>query len=797
MAKAVKWVKKRSYKLQNGWTLLKNKISQVTKTIELHKKYTRFKKKVVAAKKLLVFYFYFVRLRILNYFRYDVYFFLRIRRFFLGTVLYFSLLFVAAYFFDLYIHPELLNSDAVTFFTATGAMVGGILAIIFSLNILLMDKAEKIPVGFYDIAAKDRVHNAIYILISACSLTLFAFAVAHGTLHLGLSKYLLEAALLLVGIVFYLVFILYQRVLNRLNPNFVLGEVHRLAINELNRIKSRAEEISRVLEKNPTIDKTITKQTILAKSYQYLRPDIYRINASLNYLYDYHDRLTVNREHSSAESVLQIIEAVLTKYFEVRKESSVVLPSSLLLATTSDSKEFLTPVLERLLAIGEEYMRNNSNTGITKVVRVFRDLCIVASDIKYVLGRQVENPIFAQCRGYLDQLIDSAVKFKSLEGLFQGAVVYKDLGIIAVRKNLVHEITPIYDSLEEIAIGGLLNNQEAVLSESVSSYNGILVELVFSSSFNLEIELKGLLGKIENIIYLAFISVVGGGLRGNYLTQTTLAQPFETLRGCVYGLAKKIEEKDIPNEMRGLKSAFLNVVEETRITLRSLSEKMKNADHLLINTFGHVISDIGELLLDLSINPKWNLNKRELESQTAWYIHQPEWFTHDVQKINSNLSFDSLVEAVAKIGMKGLQVGNVEIAIEAEKIIMRFAVEMLEKEDDSRSRFGFTEPRIMERACYVGILALKLGKTGAVEALKPLVIEFETAYITKWFPDDREPTSPKKNQLMLELIQLSNEAGQYQASRILDNSRERVLELVNRSDIENFIFTIWNVRIEQ
>lgn len=796
MAKGTKSIKRDSFTLTNVWTSLKKKIRFKPQTNRLGKNLIKLRNRLTVGKKYLIFYFFFVRLRILNFFRYDVSYHVKKRRFYLGSIGYFLLLLTSAYFFDRSIKPQLLNGDAITFFTAAGGMIGGILAIIFSLNILLMDKAEKIPTGFYDIAAKDRVHNIIYILISGCSLLLFSFAITYGALHQGLSKYALEIALLLLGIVFYLVFILYQRVLNKLNPNYILRQIRKLALDELNKIKSRAEEIARVLSKDPVIDQAVTRQTILAKSYQYLRPDLYKINLSLNYLYDYHDRLVSNRERSSAENVLQIIEIILVKYFETRKESSVVLPSGFLLVTTSDSKEFLTPVLERLLAVGEEYMRSNNNTGITKVVRIFRNLCIVASNIRYVTGRNVENPILEQCRGYFGQLMDSSVKLKSLEGLFQGAIVYKDLGILAVQKNLFYEMTPVFNTLEKIAISGLVNNQEAVLSESINSFNGILVELVFSSGFNLEIKLKSLLEKIETIIFLAYISIAGGGLRENYLTQTSLALPFQTLKNCIYGLAKKIEEKDTPEKTRKLKSVFFIVVEETRSTLRTLSEKMKNADHLLISTFGEVIADIGVLLLDLTVNPKWNPEKRELESQIGWYIHQPAWFTHDVPKIKDSLSFDSLVEAVAKIGLKAVQGGNIEIAIESEKIIKRFAVEMLEKEEGTR--FGFTEPRIMERACFIGILSHKIGKNGVVEALKPLITDFETAYIAKWFPDDQEPTSPKKNQLLIEIMQLADEAGQYnRASRILDDSREQLLELVNRADIEEFIFTVWGVRIDR
>lgn len=761
-------------------------------------KKTQLIKAITKFRKRLVFFVYLTRLRFFSYFRYRVSTFFLKWGFLIVSILYFITLSIVLYFFDSFVNPGFTNGDAITFFTAAGAMVGGILAIIFSLRIFLMDKAERIPVGFYEIASKDKSHDLIYVLISLCSLLLFSFAIGHGTLQMGFSKTSLEIAIFLMSAAFYLVFLLDKRVRDRLNPNAVLLEVRKYALNELDKVKKRAAEIATVLEKDPSLDGEVTSEAILAKSYQYLKPDISKVNASLNYLYDYHDRLVANREHSSAQAVLQTIEIVLLRYFEARKESSVVLPSGLFFTTTSDSREFLTPVLERLLSVGEEYMRNNNNPGITKVIFVFKDLCVAASEIKYVTGRTSENPILEQCRGYLDQLMDSAVKLKHLEGLFQGAVVYKDLGVIAVNKGLFHEFSPVFNTLEKIAISGLVNQQEVVLSESVNSYNGILATLVLSEGFNLEIKLKSLLEKVENVIFLAYYSVSAGTLRGNYLTQTTLAIPFETLRDCIFELARRIEEKKTPEDMRHLKSTFFTVVEETRRTLRTLSEKMKNADHLLITTFSMVISDIGELMIRLSVNPKWNPEKRQLESQTKWYIHQTTWFTHDVPKIKSNLSFDSLVEAATKIGIQSLQQGNEEIAIEAEKIIKDFAVTMLAKEEGD-TRFGFTEPRIMERACYIGIVAKKLGKTTVVNALKPLISEFETAYRALYFKDDRESTSsPTKDQLMLELIQLADEAGEYRdplTSRIMDDSKERLLELVNKSDIEEFIFEIWAVRV--
>ncbi len=708
------------------------------------------------------------------------------------SFLYFLFLFTLAYSFEIYIGSSLDIDNAITFFTAAGSMVGGILAIIFSLNILLMDKAEKIPTGFYDIAASDKSQNFIYFLISGCSLFLFVSSLIYGRIHIGYSKYALEIALIVLGLVFYLVFLLYRRVLKKLNPIHVMNEVYGLAIKELKRIKRKAEYIAKILKKNPDLDGSISEETVIAKSYEFLQPDLRKINASLNYLFDYHDRLITNRERSSAEEVLDIIQSILSEYIKTRRNTSTIIPTYFLITSISDSNAFLTPVLERLQAIAEEYMKENNTTGITKIIRLFRDMYKISSEINYVTGRRTDNPILSLFRGYLDQIVESSVKLNSLEGLFQSAIVYKDLGIISIQKSLCYEMTPVFNTLEKISFAGMTLNHEVVMTEAINSLNALLHELIQTSHHNLEIKLRPLVEKIQNIVYLSYMSHRSGTLRENYFSLTSLSTPFEVFRDSLLILARKVEETE--EESREYKRSFLIATEELRRLLRNLSDSIKNADHILIGTFGKVIEDIGVVLLELSVNPKWENEKRELVNQASWYIHQPEWFTSDVPKIKSNQSFDSLVEAVSKIGIKAVQVGNLEIATVSVEIIQKFALEMLEKEEGTS--YGYTEPRIMERACYVGIIALKSNLQQVVDRVKVLIEEFETAYVAKWFPDGREVSSPKKNQLLVELFELIDASRQFdRLDRILDNSREVVLELVNTQDIKAFITRIWGITV--
>jgi len=750
-------------------------------------------------KKTSIFYFYVGRLRLLNYFRFRFLHYINSKKTIIGILVYFLILFGAILLLGKFIDPSFDKSDAITFFTAVATMIGGILAIIFSLSVLLMgNAAERIPVGFYETVAKDRFHDLIFFLISICSLTIFTFALLFGKLGLGLSVFLFQAVLFLVGVVFFLTFVFYQRVRSRLNPANVLKIASKQALEKLESTHKRAKEIAEVLIRQPKLDKTVTKEEALATSFQYLQPEFVYINSRLNYLFDYHNKLVASNERSSALDVLQIITKILQTYFQTRKDSSLVLPAGFILATTSDSRAFLTPPLERFVAVGENYMRDNDNEGITRVISIFVQLCQSASQINYLTKHKVESPIMEQCRGYLDQLLQSAIKFNYQEALFQGAVAYPQITPIVIKQNLHHEFLSIYEMLDKIAISALANRFNVVLGEVINAYTITISQLISSRYFNLEMELKSLLKHLRDIIFYAYVSISAGTLESSFVTQTNLALPFKTLLSLIFQAAKVATDAKTQDEQKDWKQVFFTSVEELRATFRYLSEKMKTPNHVLINTFGDIISDIGCLLLDLTQNNKWKEDKTELTKQVGWYLYQTEWFIHEAEKIKDNHAFDSLVEAAAKIGIRALQRDQDETAKDAIKIISNFANKMLVKEEGNA--YGFTEPRIMERACFIGILALKVGKKEIIDELKKYIKPFEEAYIKKWFsniPKGIKLSSPTKDQLMMEVHGLIQEIrNRYEHLPIMDRSNEIMAQLVNEEDVNKFIFEVWRVKIE-
>lgn len=738
---------------------------------------------------LIIFYVLSYRLKFLYFFRNRV---KKHKKWPLAllTVLYFVVLLCGSLYLGQYIHI-VGNPDSVAFLTSAGAMAGGMLAIIFSLGILLMgNAAEKIPVGFYESAAKDWFHNLSFVVIGFSSFSMFMLAL------LPVRVISFQITIFLIGTIFYFTFVFYRRVKDRLNPNNVLRIAASQSLKSLKRSKKYANEFADVLMKQPN-KKAVTKEFALAAAYQYVQPEFMLLNSRLTYLFDYHDKLFVANEKQSALIVLGTIESIIEGYLTQRKDSSLVLPTGMLLTLTSDSQNFLSPNLERLNAIADKYMKADEGSGVRKVISVYTNLMQVASEVSYPQQTTVDNPVFTQFTGYFSQLVESACSYGYIESLFQAARAYGRIGQLVIAKNLQTEFGSIYRNLNKIAYSGAKKHSDVVMQEVISSYCIIIQTLVASKYFCFSSELKHLLEKLREIIYLGFLYSSQQTLQDSYFITTSLSSPFDSLSRLASQAASAANAASTAGQEAQVgewQSIFMVIAEETRATLRFLSEKMMSPGNLLMNDFSRVIKEIAFLMLELSKDPIWSDKKDELLRKIGWYLHQPEWFTSGVKKFDDNNAFDSLVEVTAKIGLKALQQDEDKLASDAVEILYRFAYKLMET---GCSSHGYTEPRIIERACYLGVLALKLGKTEIVDSQKVKILQFEKDYLEKCYNDApaeiKSSASARLLNDMMGLVRNKHDIYGHQMVSILEDSKDTLFTLVDGIDIEKYIYEIWKV----
>lgn len=705
-----------------------------------------------------------------------------------------------------FIHLDPLNKDSqvLTYFITAATMIGTVIGIFFSLKTLILQReAENTTAGFFLTIEKNGKQNFVFfwltgtvILFSILGLTLSSYNIGVLSYNYDMLKLVIQTSFFIIGFDFYLIFELVEEQKRRINPFRILLDVQQSSIDYLDKIYQSAIKYSNFVLLHPKTDRRTNKQELLASTFQAYRKDFQYLSTRINYLFDYHDKVLSGKDRIAAFSILDVITNIIKKYFEIRKTSSVMLPSGFFFVSTSDSKDFLTPIVEHLLTVGENYLKQEDAEGVRKVITLFEELVINSGEIKYVSTRSHDNPIFEQFFGYLNHFVTSITKEAFMEGMFSGALTYQRIGNYIISKNMYHQIGTVFDQLDKITVSSLTKNQKVVTSEVINTYSTLIVSLFRNQSL-IQHVLDDLMQHLQRTVALCFAYSQSSTMEDRRFQQE-IAKPFETLSDLIVQTSNSLSSTRSIRRKNEIKHSVMKSSEELRASLRTLSENIKNADSLLINSLARVIEVVGQKLIHLANDRHWPDKRTELINQAKWYLNQPKWFSHYAVKIESNLNFDALPDAVAKMGLISVSENLDDIAKDANTVISQFANEMLEKEKGDR--YGFTEPRIMVLACYIGIYALKQGKTDIVNHLKPLITAFETAYKQKWFsniPEGVRLTSPTENQLLTEVLEFRDKINDLNRVSVpLENVEEMAIQLVTVEDVKKFIREIWQVEVQ-
>ena len=714
---------------------------------------------------------------------------------------YFVFLLGISFFVSFYVWNESIFKIVPSFLATAGAMIGGILAIIISFGCLLMQNAaNSTSAGFYNLIAKDRVQHVVYWLLTGIILWLFSFSLFFGNNDFAakrpfLSSLSVMTSFFLIGCSFWLLYYLFKRIHLRINPYANIKVIYQDSFKYITQISKITHEMASVMHKVPDKPSNQTYETTLAGAFQLVKPQIKSLSARIDFLFDYHDKLLANSEKRTAKEVLNIIYSILVSYMSLRSKSSIVIPDSVgfYLVGISDSQSFLSKHLEGLVAKGKQYINQNDDVGATHIIDLLKNLTISSKDIEYVTGQNNENPIFSQCRGYLGQITEYALHKQSLEASFQCTRALTDISLVACKKNLSNQISLIIELLDKICLMSLLANQRVVWQTAYETLIFVLRSIIQNWQYSYSYPLKQLMNKALGIIVYSLKAPLSNGAIENIDIHTKLGEFFS----CVLSeIDRTIRALDNGNQ-NIVRSSLESLVEEYIALLRGLSENKVTADCLLMTSIGNSIAGIGRLLLYVS-NKTANVDEDEtLIKSVMSLIYIPGWFIYNSEAVSPSMSFDTLIESIAKIGLYATEIQNNKVAMQAISSIFNAADTMFEKE--SGSRYGFTCPRIVELAGYIAILANKNGQVEVLdkfkEELEPFQVKYEKEVISKW-PQGTSSLGPRKDQVCRELFKLRREA--YEncarrdiAARLSDRACDYLLQKIDYVDIDRFIYMIW------
>ena len=638
-------------------------------------------------------------------------------------------------------------------FLTVGAMIGGVLAIVFSLSLFGEQNAANLHLSrHFEIYAHGWREKFIYVLIVMITIFFLATGIWLNSnppdITPTLKSITIVFFLLGVGFVFVLVDWQYEIIRRRTNPVSAIHLLEKKAIDHLGKIHRGAGKLAKIVR---AANREVSEELALASVYSgYLQPHLSVVESRIELLLELSAKLSNRNEILTTNRALKSVHNVLAKYLDLRKDSSLALSSSVaLLVVTSDSEDFIASSLERLNNVGEDFIKGRKTENARYVVDMYQSLAAKSKDIEFI-NRDCENPIFAQITGYLNLYIRFAISQKEQEVVFRAARVYTDLALVALEKKLSAPLFGIQRQLHQIGEFGVVGKLTFIVDECHRGWLQILRGIFHYRSFhNAQVQMRSTLEYVENLVLLMRHAVSLGHLNSDFTTSLSETKAYDELMEVIGGITHAYfnELKEV-HAKKSYRSCMMTLFDEIYGSLRRLSEQIKNCDSELVDSIGRLISNLNFVIINLLKQDDFadRQIQRQLERTLSGNIHIPMWFVHHSESFQDSYFFWTLNESIAKTGVLSFKEGHYNLVLDCIKAIHSIAKETLKKIQTSD---GNAEPGVMLRVCYLGVLALKHNQQGIFTEVKESIVEFEQLYADR-FPTLPNQVNPGETQLYLE-----------------------------------------------
>lgn len=617
--------------------------------------------------------------------------------------------------------PEFfIRGDGVSaYFIGLGAAVFGLLAIGFSLQTLVIQNtAENRSAGLYEIEGRDWVPTAIFILLSLISLCFFFVSQWAMGMVAEERRISVVASIPTIAFVLWALYALYRHTFHRMSPTKVIRRVEGKIRKDLLWMAKIARQNAVVIEWKAK-DSTVTQHVAAGVMFSRMKPRLQHASQMIEFLFDYHDKLVAAQEHYAAREVLDAVRNILLEYLAARSNSSLRQPVELFGVSESDSQTFLTSTLEDLASRGKQYIASGDDRGATHVIGVFKDAIIASTQVKFYPDGSDENPVFSQLRGYFDQISDASMSESKIEAFYQVVRAYEGIGEAALVSGQSMEFYSIVNKMHLLGnFAARRKSLEIVWAASIHTVTSWMNTLM-SDVYIDDTEFSHL---FETWIDLT-VTGLRNGMRELVLTTTPITYILLVIKNYLDQVFAKWQQEQ-GDEKRNLEAMLLRIITQFKDKLYELTKALKKSQGQIVNETCSLIVDVSAMLLEIVSHAETEHERKDPKELLHRLINVPPQFIQHAGKSERDGDFEPIVDAVVRIGLMSYQRGNDEQPKQAVEIVARIANAAA---SEAICSYGNIHgPRIMEKACYFGILALKDGKTELLAFTKAQLKAFES-----------------------------------------------------------------------
>lgn len=542
------------------------------------------------------------------------------------------------------------------YFIAVGAMIGGILAIVFSISIFAQQSATDLSSsGYFEDYTRGWNEKLIYVLIVTTTLFFFTLGLLFNGRQItdAWKEWAIHASLVLIGVVFVLIDWHYQNVSMKLSPLKAMSYLEGRAVKFLKSVHADAKRIARLLKAN---NKDAPDNLALATAYnRYLQPHLMHLDRQIENLFEIALRLSARQEVMTTNRALGSVANILYQYLDARKSSSVAWLSSVaFLAFESDSQSFLTKSFERLNNAGQRFIRDGRTENATYVVHIYKALAAKAGEITFQ-QKHYENPIFDQIIGYLGFYIKFAIQEKDLDVVLSGARGFSALAQVALEHNFQSSLLGIQNNLHEIATFGITAKATFITDECIRGWQSILGGLFHFKFFGAEHQISEALKKMGAVTNLMHTALASDYLPNDFNNRISLGKSYDEMYLLISIIlkvyfAQLTQEKDREHYRENL----VALLKEIYSNIRHLSEQVPIIESSLATSIGNLLGNLNAMIIRLLDDKSFADESEKLREQLYANIHLPGFLFTQPDSFKAG-RFESLTESVAKTGILLLQ----------------------------------------------------------------------------------------------------------------------------------------------
>jgi hypothetical protein len=697
------------------------------------------------------------------------------------------------------------------YLVTTGTMTGGLIAIVFAISLFLLQNASDLYSSqYFEVYINDWKEKFVYYSVILITVTLLGGGLYVGSLSNvseQISSNIVFYSLIAIGLVFALIDWQYKSIRQKLNPSNAIAFLESEGTLFLKRVQYDAQKIAGIIQAK---NNTVSEGMALATAYnRVLQPFISNLDRQLENLVEIAMKLGDKQEIGTTKRGFTAVYNILTRFFEARKTSSLILPSGTgLLAVESDSQKFLLHNFERLNKAGEKFIKEGKDELATYIIDVYHELAKNAQDITFISQRN-ENPILDLIVSHLNFFIENGQRAKNIEVVYQGVQAQGDIAVMASQKGLSSTLFGLQEKIMNVAIYGLSQKQIIIVDLCSTIFPRIIGAIFMSTNIDRRMFTRDALNKIATIANHINSFVKAGLLPNDISTLFSLSKGYDEFYKIIPLIMENYSKLTEAREKDRYRRDLIEFFRDINMSLRTLSETVKSCDTVLTDSIGRLLFYINNLIIELIQDGEFKNDIDELKNRLVWNIHLPSFFVSHSGKFDGGSNpFHTLSDSVAKTGLLvAEQLGDKKVVQDCIDCLYSITKTTLEK---TTGGYGYDEPRVLEKACYLGILALKKGWTDIVANLKTKIQEFETLYFAKHLsklpaglPAGFDPYKhniglPHHDQLLRELVRWRADYERESRNgilRIRDDAEAMMYEVVERADIDKFILEVWGVSV--